>query len=341
MSVRLPSEPLVSVRTITYNHAPYIRQCIEGILAQRTSFPFEYIIGEDCSTDGTREIVQEYAARHPQRIRLITSEQNVGARANSARVRAACRGKYVAPCEGDDYWHNPDKLQQQVDYLEAHPECGMVHTDADFLYVKDGRRLAAWHRQEGMLKTEGGLFMNLLARTYRVITCTVCARADAFERAQSEPSFVEGRNWFVMGDTPIWLELARRMEFGYLDTSTATYRVLPESATNSDDPAKKLRFWMGMLAMRHHYMEHYPVPDEARQAIVTPLARHLLHMVARGGIAQSVAEVSELLKRCRYPMRAKDRLFLRCGENRMLRWVYGLALHTQRWRRRLSQAESD
>lgn len=123
-------QPLVTVRTITYQHAPFIRQCIEGVLMQRTTFPVEYIIGEDCSTDGTREIVMEYAARYPDRIRVITADRNVGVRANARRTNLALRGKYCALCEGDDYWTDPLKLQKQVDFLEANPDFSLTYHDA-------------------------------------------------------------------------------------------------------------------------------------------------------------------------------------------------------------------
>lgn len=114
-------EPLVSIHMITYNHAPYIGKAIEGVLAQKTTFPIELVIGEDCSTDGTREIVFEYQGRYPDLIRLIISESNIGAMQNNARTFAACVGKYVALCEGDDYWTDPHKLQKQVTFLEANP----------------------------------------------------------------------------------------------------------------------------------------------------------------------------------------------------------------------------
>ncbi len=115
-------KPLVSVQTLTYNQAPFIRQCIEGVLMQITNFPFELVIGEDCSTDGTRAIVLEYAKKYPGIIRAITSDSNVGVVKNALRVKLACQGKYMASCEGDDYWIDPHKLQKQVDFLEAHPE---------------------------------------------------------------------------------------------------------------------------------------------------------------------------------------------------------------------------
>lgn len=114
--------PLLSVVTITYNHAPYIAKCIEGVLMQQVNFPMEFIIAEDCSTDGTRAICEEYAQKYPDLIRLITSETNVGANPNELRAMKAAKGKYIAYCEGDDYWTDPLKLQKQVDFLESHPD---------------------------------------------------------------------------------------------------------------------------------------------------------------------------------------------------------------------------
>ena len=126
-------EPMVSIRTSTYNHGPYIKQCIEGVLMQKTSFPFEYIIGEDFSTDETREIVFEYAKKYPQIIRVVTADYNVGSKANGQRCIRRSRGKYMAICEGDDYWTDPLKLQKQVDFLESHLDYSMCFHNAQLV----------------------------------------------------------------------------------------------------------------------------------------------------------------------------------------------------------------
>jgi len=128
--------PLLSVHIITYNQERYIAQAIEGALRQKTDFAYEIIIGEDCSTDNTRDIVFEYRKKYPEVIRVIASEQNVGPAANSLRVREACRGKYTAICDGDDYWTDPSKLQKQVAFLEANPEYSICCHDVDV--VNDG-----------------------------------------------------------------------------------------------------------------------------------------------------------------------------------------------------------
>jgi glycosyltransferase involved in cell wall biosynthesis len=123
-------QPLVTVRLITYNHEKYIAQCIESILMQRVSFDFEIIIGEDCSTDGTREIVLDYQRRFPHLINVLPAEKNIGAALNSLRTQQTSRGKYQAMLEGDDYWIDPLKLQKQADFMEANPTISMCFHNA-------------------------------------------------------------------------------------------------------------------------------------------------------------------------------------------------------------------
>ncbi len=115
---KLCKNPVVSVHMVTYNHEPYIRKAIEGVMMQQTDFEFELIIGEDCSQDKTREICFEYQKKYPDKIRVLWWHENVSKfGGNSRRVFARCRGEFIAFCEGDDYWTDPLKLQKQVDIM--------------------------------------------------------------------------------------------------------------------------------------------------------------------------------------------------------------------------------
>ena len=116
------NNPVVSIVCITYNHEPYLRQTLDGFLMQRTTFPVEIILAEDCSTDGTRVICDEYVAKYPDKIHYIVRDHNVGYNQNEYEAMQAARGKYIAFCEGDDYWTDADKLQRQVDFMEVHPD---------------------------------------------------------------------------------------------------------------------------------------------------------------------------------------------------------------------------
>ena len=122
--------PLVSISCITFNHAPYLRECFDGFLMQQTDFQFEVVVHDDASTDGTREVIEEYTAKYPNIFFPMYQTENQysqGVRGMMARFNfPRCRGKYIALCEGDDYWTDPLKLQKQVDFLEENPEYSLV-----------------------------------------------------------------------------------------------------------------------------------------------------------------------------------------------------------------------
>lgn len=134
--------PVVSVCMSTYRHERYIKKAIEGVLMQRTGFPLELVIGEDESDDGTRAICEGMQHKYPERVRLLMNDKWYGQSNNLFRTIKACKGKYIALCEGDDYWTDPGKLQKQVDFLEANPDCVLCFhqidsVDADNNVVED------------------------------------------------------------------------------------------------------------------------------------------------------------------------------------------------------------
>lgn len=141
---RLVARPEVSVGIITYNHERYLARALESVLEQKTDFPFEIIIYEDCSTDRTREIALDFQRRHPESIRVLYSRANVGMGENVRRGIAACRGRYTAGCDGDDFWNDPLKLQKQYDALEAHPELNLCFT-AGTVLLPDGSTERRWN----------------------------------------------------------------------------------------------------------------------------------------------------------------------------------------------------
>lgn len=228
--------PSVSVVMITYNHAAYIATAIEGVLAQRIEEPFEIIIGEDCSTDDTRRIVEEFGRRHPQIIRVITSPDNVGMNENFRRVALAARGEYLAFCEGDDFWHNPLKLDRQLAIARADPKIGMVYSD----YDRAIRLLGRWRimrnvvARSGERPADGAAFEDLLDRIQVHLSTMLCRRALVSAYLQSElydPSL-------RLGDVPLLLYCAAHAEVGYLAESTSIYRSVPGSAVNRSSTSR-------------------------------------------------------------------------------------------------------
>jgi glycosyltransferase involved in cell wall biosynthesis len=127
--VVLVKHPVVSVLMLAYNHGPYLAQAIESVMAQEADLPIELLIGEDFSTDNTREVALRYQAEHPETIRIITADRNVGSSVNHRRILLEARGEFHAYLDGDDYWL-PKKLLRQVTYIREHSGCAAVYTNA-------------------------------------------------------------------------------------------------------------------------------------------------------------------------------------------------------------------
>ena len=138
------NEPLmVTIRCLTYNQENYIRRCLDGFVMQKTNFRFEAIVHDDASTDGTAAVIREYAEKYPDIIKPLYETENQYSKHDGSLGRimnAHTHGKYVAMCEGDDYWTDPMKLQQQVDFMEAHPECALTYHACENLFEGERRK---------------------------------------------------------------------------------------------------------------------------------------------------------------------------------------------------------
>lgn len=227
----LPERPLVSVHMLAYNHGRYLAEAIEGVIAQNIDFAMELVIGEDCSKDHTREIAFDYQRRYPHLIRIIYSERNVGMIANGLRTLNACRGEYIALCEGDDYWHHPNKLQLQVAYMRAHPRCVVVHSDYDYRVGSRIRRSVMRSEQRSIPVGEA---YDLLQQGNWIATATVLYRAEVWKSFEQATFAAKD---YPMGDYSMLLHASLCGEFGYLKESLATYRYMRGSAMNSGHKA--------------------------------------------------------------------------------------------------------
>ncbi len=154
--------PLVTIRCLVFNHEPFLRQCLEGFVMQQTNFPFEAVIHDDASTDGSIAIIREYAEKYPHIIKPIFETENLYSKKDGSLTRimnASTQGKYVAVCEGDDYWVSPHKLQKQVDFLEAHSDYSIcfcrtrfVDTTGKFLHFSHSSTQEATYTLEDLKK---------------------------------------------------------------------------------------------------------------------------------------------------------------------------------------------
>lgn len=229
------NEIIATVVVCTYNQEKWIRQTLDSILAQETGYPYEVIIGEDHGTDGTRAICLEYADKY-ENVTLLPLTENLGVTANWIRCVQAGTGKYIMGCAGDDYWHNPKKIQLQVEFMEAHPECVLCHTDLDEYNDEKGTTKRRIKQTRGIIPKEGKIQDALLSTGVDISAVTTCIRRSAFEKHVPADEFARRR--FPREDWPTQIVLAAHGDILYIPESTATYRVGQESITRTSNYEK-------------------------------------------------------------------------------------------------------
>lgn len=244
----------VAVWMVTYNHGDFIERAIESVLIQKTNFKYKIYIGEDFSTDSTREICIKYAKEFPDKIELILQEKNIGAFLNGSLVYKFCldsEAKYIAMCEGDDYWTDPLKLQKQVDFLEANDIYGLVHTDF-YIYNEKLKRILNHFPKS---YTNSSCFYDLLTENNFIGTLTVCFRKQLLLDYFNEIKPNE-QNW-LLGDLPIWLYVANKSKIHFINEITAVYRRLNESASNFQNYDSKINFEESVYDIRMFFYQKF------------------------------------------------------------------------------------
>jgi glycosyltransferase involved in cell wall biosynthesis len=207
----------VSVLIITYNHEQYIAQALESVLMQEADFDYEVVVGEDCSTDATRSILLDYRSRFGDRLRPLLRDNNIGMHANLIQTLEACKGRYVALLEGDDYWISPEKLSRQADLLDEQPELAMCFHDVKCVFepgceIHDPKLTRA---SKLVFTLDDLLEKNLMH------SCSVMFRRGLFR--------VVPRWYFTLplGDWPLHILNAQHGNIGYIDAVMGAYRVHP------------------------------------------------------------------------------------------------------------------
>jgi len=255
--------PLISIVVICYNQQETIARTLDSILAQKTKYLFEIIIGEDASTDGyTRLVCNEYALKFPKIIKLLPAAPNKGLMKNYSDCLKECRGKYIATCTGDDWWHNPNKLQLQVDFLEQHPQYGVVHTEAD---IYNTVTKETYQNRLPRNCPEGNAVETMFKINF-IYAISAMFRKDLLQYANFEEWIKLG---FVAEDHAMWLAFAPHTSFHYMPVSTITYSSSPESASRSTSLDKRLKFIKGICSIQlYFYQSQLPQAPSYRSLIL-------------------------------------------------------------------------
>lgn len=250
------SNPIVACGIIVYNQKDYIAQCIEGMLMQECNFPFNIVIADDCSTDGTQDILREYQTKYPDKIKLVLNEKNGGIAANWVSCcRALEGGEFVSFCDGDDYWSNPEKLQLQVDYLQQHPECVAVSSDFDTMNA-DGSNYIANSRSSRPPLTgfvQQDLWSSCKAQN---AWCTFMFPKKVFDEHMPLQGFIEHN--FPFQDWPALVVMSAYGRFDYMPLSTCVVRTVIGSDSKAVDFEKMARRQERCRSMNKYLASLFP-----------------------------------------------------------------------------------
>ena len=241
----------LSVFVVTYNQEKYIRQCLDSILMQEVDFDYEVVIGEDHGTDATRAICEEYAAKYPQ-VRLLPLIENLGVVKNWLRTISACKGEYVALCEGDDYWTDENKLKEQVRFLDSNKDYSLVYGTSKLFYEATGE----YTDRSTAECWQGDVFPYMLGNNFVLPLSAMFRKDDMMEAITVMKESVPEEHWKT-ADYPLFLTLARLGKFGYIPHSYGVYRVLASSVSNTGDKKKNAEFRESMLYITDLFRKMY------------------------------------------------------------------------------------
>lgn len=324
--------PLVSICCLTYNHEPFIRDALEGFLMQETTFPYEIVIYDDASTDRTQDIIREYTLKYPDLIRPMLQTENQYSKGitnpSGAFNFPRARGKYIAMCEGDDYWTDPHKLQMQVDFLEKHSGCALCIHSARILTIdgsfsdrrirpyKGTRRLSP----EDIIDKPQGYAMASLVFPSIVV--------------KELPSYYTN---CPVGDIPQQL-MAASMGWGfYIDRDMSVYRVgVPTSWTTQEkkgDYISKQRRYVRQ--MKHMYREFDQATGGRFHGAVESAARRIWYLTKVNTRCYQIV-LSQKYRRYFDELTFRTKFYI-CMEAR-LPWLYKLLNAAAQKRRRYIQA---
>lgn len=238
----------VSVAMITYQHEKFVREALDGILMQETDFDFEIIIGEDASKDKTADIIREYITKHPNKFRVTFHDTNIGMMPNFCNTLNACKGEYIALCEGDDYWVNKNKLQKQVDFLEADRDfSGCFHN----VMVQDERHTQLESKPWRTYDRDVFNLKDTFSKTALFHTCSFVFRKSALETPE----------WFMnvkSGDMSLFAIVASKGNLKLLPGNMSVYRKNDGGVTHNeqlkDYHSNRLKLWN---FVNQHYDNKY------------------------------------------------------------------------------------
>lgn len=256
-------QPLVTIVTPCYNHEKYLDEYFEGLLSQSYE-NIELIIFDDGSSDGSWEKILSYQQRLREKFPFVILErhENIGPTEELRLALDRALGELLCILESDDYYL-PTKIEENVRFLQDHPDMGAVHSDIDYVYAK---RIAHRHwKRAGRRIPSGDIFEELLVDNF-IMTCSFCCRTDLFREHVNLREYLS--KGYLARDYALFLDLARHTQIGYIDKSLVRYRVLQESFSHSTNLEKAFAFVKNIHQIKLDYIEQYGGSDSARRLAI-------------------------------------------------------------------------
>lgn len=289
--------PIVVIRCWTFNHGPYIKECLDGIVMQKTDFPFAAVVVDDASTDNELDILWDFIKNEldPSTVQRDETEDYIRVIATH-KTNSNCmfvfmllkynhysikknkrpylkdwegNAKYIAACEGDDYWIDPLKLQKQVDYLESHPDYGMVYTNFQLHYQDNGD-----YTIHNCIQTS---FEDEIIRN-RIATLTTLVRSSLLDQYVKYIGNTPYERGWMMGDYPTWIFVTANSKVKLIPDVTAVYRVLKNSASHHTSFKKSMDFLLSTFDISFYFADKYKVSTEIRKTIANNEINDLLKL---------------------------------------------------------------
>lgn len=317
----------VSVCITTYNLEPYICQTLDSVLCQETSFDYEVIVGDDFSTDRTREILLQYKEQYPDKIVLHFQKENVGVNRNDYDLIHLAKGKYIAWCDGDDYWLTKDKLQKQVDILDANPEFSCVHTNWINFYEYDGsKRYVAKNPQtwEHVLKGDKYVERLIAGDTSGCRFSSLMYRKSLVLDFLSKDSSVYLKVPHKQNDFALFCILSYYGPFYLFPEYTTAYRIREVSLSMGNDAKKRANY---TLAYIHLLSYLYKTFDVDKSIIHTAIRRNVaavlysMYNARNCNWNEKLKEMRDVVSLSEYTYSWGQRLLILAIKNRIVYWL--------------------
>lgn len=321
------NNPVISVIILTHNQENTISLAIESVLNQKCCFPFEIIIGEDCSTDSTLKVCKEYAKKFPNKIRLIETKINKGLIDNYYDCILEAKGKYIADCAGDDYWTDEYKLEKQGFLLEKHPEVSLVHSAWNYLnnetleVYEPTPPIGGFKFRQPFINGSDLIVPYLSGEespTPIVHLSTSLYRKDLFLKSYENDIELYRNKDFKCEDVPVITTMMASGYIAFIQDNVLNYRVGHSSVSSDEDYSKTFDFYFGVLRLKLRLIEKYGMYEVLDKKSFQKNVHYILSLAFNSLSSNNMKSIYFLVKESKLKTSMKGKMYFLFSKNKYI-----------------------